>query len=77
MLLGEAEPKAGSALKSLDAYREEIAASADMNYHRWPVSKDATEKAARGSFDSAVAYLEKWIAARTAAMDARYAEAGD
>ena len=72
VLLGEAEPKPGSRLKSLEAYREEIAASVSMNYHRWPVSKDTTEKAARGSFDSAVAYLRKWIAARTAAMDQRY-----
>ena len=77
VLLGETEPRPGSRLKSLDAYREEIAASVNMNYHRWPVSKDATEKAARGSFDSAVNYLKKWIRSRTGALDERYAETNE
>lgn len=74
VLLGDAEPEPGSRLKSLDAYRAEIAASVNMNYHRWPVSKDATEKAARGDFDSAVNYLKKWIRTRTESLDQRYAE---
>ena len=77
VLLGETEPKPGSALRSLDAYREEIEASVDMNYHRWPVSKDTTVREARGSFDGAVKYLRKWIGERTAAMDQRYAETND
>ena len=76
VLLGDAEPRPGSRLKSMEAYRAEIAASVSMNYHRWPVSKDTTEKAARGSFDNAVAYLWKWIRARTEALDERYAETG-
>lgn len=77
VLLGEAEPKPGSALRSLDAYREEIAASVGMNYHRWPLSKETTVREARGSFDGAVDYLKKWIAERTAALDERYAEAAE
>lgn len=72
VLLGEAEAKPGSALKSIDAYREQIAASAAMNYRRWYVSQEANGKGNGQGFDYAVETLKQWIAGRVEWMDGEY-----
>ena len=71
VLLGETEGKAGG-LKSLEAYRAEIEASAEMNFARWGINSDASAREAGESFDHAIRYLKNWIAERTAWMDGQY-----
>ena len=72
VLLGETEAEQGAAICTLDEYRDRIEDSVKMNYRRWPVSGDATGYGSGESFDNAVRYLKKWIAARTAWMDGQY-----
>ena len=43
-----------------------------MNYKRWPVSSNATQASAGGSFDNAVEYLRKWITQRAKWMNEKY-----
>ena len=71
VLLGEAAAEEGMCLRSLQAYREEIRASAEMNYVRWTVGNSSAAEAG-GNFENAAAYLEKWIRLRTAWMDRAY-----
>lgn len=73
VLLGERAAEPDGILRSLDEYRERIAASAAMNYKRWYVSTDASGKDSGGSFENAVNYLKRWIAERTAWMEREYA----
>ena len=72
VLLGEKERNPEGTLYSIDEYREQIRASAEMNYRRWYVSTDATGSGSGGSFENAVRYLKRWIAARTEWMDGEY-----
>ena len=72
VLLGEADAEPDGIVRSLEEYRERISASAAMNYRRWPVSQDASGRGSGGNFDTAAAYLKKWITERTAWMDAEY-----
>ena len=72
VLLGENEAETAGGIRSLDEYAERIDASVKMNYTRWSVSRDATGPGSGESFERAVAYLKKWIAERTAWMDAEY-----
>ena len=77
VLLGQREAGADGIVCSLDEYRERISASADMNFRRWPVNKEATQLNAGVSFDHAVEYLKNWIARRAEWMNSEYtAEAG-
>ena len=71
VLTGAREAAEGNLIRPLDEYAAAIRASAEMNYARWGVGKNTDEKAGK-SFENAVAYLEKWIAERTAFMDGVY-----
>lgn len=56
-------------MKSIDAYRAEIAASAGMNELRWKGNKIRGVAEESGSnFEESVAYLKDWIATRTDAL---------
>ena len=72
VLLGEDEAREDGIIRSIDEYRDAIAASAEMNYRRWYVSTSASGGGSGGSFDNAVKYLKKWITTRTAWMDGQY-----
>lgn len=72
ILLGEREAKPNGIIHSLDEYIDGISASAAMNYKRWPVSTNATQEAAAGSFDKAVEFLRKWITERAKWMNENY-----
>lgn len=69
ILLGRREAPEGSTMKSIDAYRAEIAASAGMNEMRWKGNKIRGVAEESGSnFEESVAYLKDWIATRTDAL---------
>ena len=70
VLLGKRTPKAGSPLKSIQAYQAEIAESAAMNFTRWNAwgVKDITDESGR-TFEDAGNYLWNWISIRTEALD--------
>ena len=72
VLLGEAEAGPEGIVRSLEAYREAIRASAVMNNRRWPGAGGTTGRGAGGDFDNAIQYMKDWIAARTAWMDGEY-----
>ena len=72
VLLGEKEAGEDGIVRSIDEYKEQIGASAQMNYTRWSVSRDATGAGSGDSFENAAAYLKRWIAERTAWMDTAY-----
>lgn len=77
VLLGQREAEPDGIVRSLDEYRERISASADMNYKRWLVNKEATQLNAGVSFDHAVEYLKNWISRRAEWMNSEYtAETG-
>lgn len=63
LLLGEQEDGAAHILQPLQSYADAIRASAEMNFARWGVNTEAA-RAAGGSFESAVRYLENWIRTR-------------
>lgn len=69
VLLGKREPQAGCAVRTLQAYREEIAASAAMNYIRW--NSFAVTQIFRHSgqtFDASVEGLERFLTQRYDAL---------
>ena len=72
VLLGQREAEPDGIVRSLDEYKERISASADMNYKRWLVNKEATQLNAGVSFDHAVEYLRNWIARRAEWMNSEY-----
>ena len=69
VLLGKRAPKAESPLKSIQAYRKEIAESAAMNFTRWSAGRvaDITDESGR-TFEDAGDYLWNWISIRTEAL---------
>ena len=69
VLLGKRAPKTGSPLKSIQAYRKEIAESAAMNFTRWSAGRvaDITDESGR-TFEDAGDYLWNWISIRTEAL---------
>ncbi len=72
VLTGEREPEPDGIVRPMDEYVERISASADMNYHRWAPSSDATKKEAGLNFGNAVEYLRKWITERAEWMSKTY-----
>ncbi len=64
----DAAPAERHVLKSFSAYTEAIRASAAMNFARWG-TKVVAAKEAGSNFDTAVAYLGKWLRARVAYMN--------
>lgn len=72
VLLGETEGAEGSCLHSLDEYRAEIEASAEMNFARWGINTAASAPYAGESFDHAFRYLKDWIRQRTEWMDTHF-----
>ncbi|MER1993541.1 MAG: CotH kinase family protein [Eubacteriales bacterium] len=72
VLLGTREAEPDGMIRSLDEYKERIAASARMNTKRWGTGSNATNKEAGVSFDHAVEYLRNWIAGRAAWMNGYY-----
>ncbi len=77
VLLGQREAEPDGIIRSLDEYRERICASADMNYKRWLVNKEATQLNAGISFDHAVEYLKNWISRRADWMNSEYTTEAD
>ena len=64
ILLGRRTDETGT-LKSLDEYAEEIRASADMNFIRWPISANPSTAAKTGAtFSLNITYLKNFIAER-------------
>ena len=75
ILVGESEPVEGGRVKSLDAYAEAIAASAEMNFERYPESTVQNYYEGSGNtHEKSVAYLKKWISQRFAWMNDNWAE---
>lgn len=75
ILLGEARPPEGSALRSLDEYADAIAASAAMNFSLWPEGTiSGYYKDSGSTHDASVTYLKDFIARRVAAMSAMWPE---
>jgi len=69
ILLGRKEAPEGSALKSLDEYKADIADSAAMNYTRWSAKPVPDVYEGSGAnFDDSFAYLKNWINIRTDAL---------
>lgn len=75
VLLGEKEGGEGHILRSLDDYRAEIEASAQMNFARWGVNSAASGPYSGESFDHAFRYLKDWIRRRTEWMDGAFGTA--
>lgn len=69
ILLGQEEDPEGK-LKSLDQYSDDIAASARMNFARYPFMKNNWSEISTGStFDENTAYLKDFIEQRAAYLD--------
>ena len=69
ILTGHRKAPEGSALRSIDEYQTEIAASAAMNYTRWsPKGISDIYKPSGLTFDDACTYLKNWITVRTNAL---------
>ena len=72
VLLGQRKADPDGIIRSLDEYKERISASAEMNFKKWLVNKEATQQSAGISFDRAVEYLKNWIAKRAEWMNGEY-----
>ena len=69
ILLGRRDAPEGSTMKSIDAYRAEIEASAEMNGLRWRGNQvKGTAPESGDTFGECVDYLKNWIAIRTDAL---------
>ena len=69
ILLGRRGAPEGSTMKSIDAYRAEIEASAEMNGLRWRGNQvKGTAPESGDTFGECVDYLKNWIAIRTDAL---------
>ena len=64
-LLGLREPEPGSPVRPFEAYRDAIAASAEMNARRWPPENvTGYNKHSGKTFDTSAAWLRKFIEKR-------------
>jgi len=65
VLLGMKEPQEGSRMKSIDQFAADIAASAQMNFSRWPESliKGYYEKSGT-THEKSLAYYKEWLGKR-------------
>lgn len=73
ILLGHRKAPKGSALRSLEEYKEVLRASAEMNFTRWNprLVQDITDQSGR-TFDDACNYLTDWIGQRFSMMQAEW-----
>ena len=73
VLAGRREPKAGSPLKSVAAYQEEIKESGAMNFTRWTARAipDVWDKSGR-TFEDAGAFVNDWINQRMDMMTEKW-----
>lgn len=70
VLTGEQESHADGEVKSLDAYAQELSASAEMNFVRWRVLGHQTRAVKTGAtYEENIAYLKSWIKRRMAYLD--------
>ena len=72
ILLGKKKADPDGIIRSLDEYKERISASANMNFKKWLVNKEATQQNAGVSFDHAVEYLKNWLTKRADWMNSEY-----
>ena len=72
-LLGEAD---GEGLRSLADYRDEIAASAAMNFVRWPFSTESSKGVKLSpTFEGNVSILEEFIRERRDFLNGEWPDA--
>lgn len=70
VLTGELKTREDGELKSLDAYAQELSASAEMNFVRWRVLNHSSRAVKTGAtYEENIAYLRNWITARLAYLD--------
>lgn len=70
VLTGARESQADGEVKSLDAYAQELSASAEMNFVRWRVLNHQTRAVKTGAtYEENISYLKNWIEARMAYLD--------
>ena len=70
VLTGAREAQADGEVKSLDAYADELSASAEMNFVRWRVLNHETRAVKTGAtYAENISYLKNWIEARMAYLD--------
>lgn len=70
VLVGERAFEENAEVKSLDAYAQELSASAEMNFTRWRVLNHSTRAIQTGSsYAENIEYLRGWIKARMAYLD--------
>ncbi|MDO5299005.1 MAG: CotH kinase family protein [Clostridia bacterium] len=69
-VIGEYALPAGSGLKSLDAYAQELSASAEMNFVRWRVLNHSSRAVKTGAtYAENIEYLRDWIENRLEYLD--------
>lgn len=76
VLAGEKAPEEGTTLRSVNDYSKEIAASANMNFHRWSRSKDSLADAGT-NFNQGVKYLQNFVTKRMAFLDKEWLHSDD
>ncbi|MGN0775553.1 MAG: CotH kinase family protein [Candidatus Ventricola sp.] len=70
LLTGAREAQEDGEIKSLDAYAQELSASAEMNFVRWRVLNHNTRAVKTGAtYEENIAYLKNWIEARMEYLD--------
>ncbi len=70
VLTGARETQEDGEVKSLDAYAQELSASAEMNFVRWRVLNHSTRAVKTGAtYEANVSYLKNWIEERMEYLD--------
>ena len=70
VLAGMRVPWAGCAVRSLEAYAQELSASAAMNFARWRIFNSPSRAIQTGAdYEENIGYLKTWIAARMEFLD--------
>lgn len=73
LLTGEWAAPAGCAVHTLDAYAEELSASAAMNFERWRVLNHSSRAVKTGAtYEENIEYLRQWIKERIEYLDTRW-----
>ena len=73
VLTGACEPWEGCAVRPLEEYADELAASAEMNFARWRIFNSPSRAIQTGEdYEENIAYLRAWIEARAAFLDSAW-----